>query len=158
MSRYVCIEFGLAKGSDACCSEWHDLSCCAVAPLVAAGSRALSADPTSAGCDALQVAETPAAAPAPKASQFPPAMRAYVERAFLAAKTPEQKKLMTPALKAVIDAASTKGELWMTNWDTLPLPSIAALAANGGAAAAGAGAVDSLQGGCRPSCMHVHIG
>jgi hypothetical protein len=93
------------------------------------------------------VAETPAAAPAPKASQFPPAMRAYVERAFLAAKSPEQKRLMTPALKAVIDAASTKGELWMTNWDTLPLPSIAALATNGGAAAAVASAVDSLQQG-----------
>lgn len=94
-----------------------------------------------------QVAEKPTAAPAPKASQFPPAMRAYVERAFLAAKTPEQKKAMAPALKAVIDAASANGELWMTNWDTLPLPNIAALAANGDAAAAASSAVDSLQQG-----------
>lgn len=93
------------------------------------------------------MAEKPTAAPAPKSSQFPPAMRAYVERAFLAAKTPEQKKAMTPALKSIIDAASAKGELWMTNWDTLPLPDIAALAATGNAAAAAAGAMESLQQG-----------
>lgn len=100
----------------------------------------------------MQVAEKPAAAPAVKSSQFPPAMRAYVERAFLAAKTPQQKAVMTPALKAVIDAASAKGELWMTTWDTLPLPNIGAL--GGGAAAAAAGAVNSLQSGAH-CCCHV---
>lgn len=93
------------------------------------------------------MAEKPAAAPAPKSSQFPPAMRLYVERAFLAAKTTEQKAAMTPALKAVIDAASAKGELWMTNWDTLPLPNAAALGGGAGAAAAAAGAVNSLRSG-----------
>ncbi len=34
-------------------------------------------------------------------SNFPPAMRAYVERAFLSAKTAEQKKILQPALKQV---------------------------------------------------------
>ena len=96
------------------------------------------------GVSPFQVAEKPAAAPAPKSSQFPPAMRAYVERAFRAAKTPEQKQAMAPALKAVVDAASAKGELWMTQWDTLPLPSMGGI---GGAAAAAACAVSSLQSG-----------
>lgn len=102
-----------------------------------------------------QVTEKPTAGPAPKASQFPVAMRAYVERAFLAAKSPEQKKAMTPALKAVIDAASARGELWMTNWDTLPLPNIGALGATGGATAAAASAVDSLQQGKLSTVSHI---
>lgn len=58
-------------------------------------------------CRAAQVGDRPtAAAAAPAAagsaqSNFPPAMRAYVERAFLSAKTTEQKKLLQPALKQV---------------------------------------------------------
>jgi hypothetical protein len=46
-------------------------------------------------------AKAAAAAAEPAQSSFPPAMRAYVERAFLSAKTNEQKKVLHPALKEV---------------------------------------------------------
>lgn len=89
----------------------------------------------------VQIKEKPAAA-APEGGQtsFPPAMRAYVERAFLSAKTTEQKKRLHPALKKVIAAASAKGEMWMTNWDSLPLP---ALTEGGDPAAAAIGSMQA---------------
>ena len=56
--------------------------------------------------------------------KFPPAMCAYVERVFAQKVLPERKAAMQAELKAIIEDANVKREMWTRDWDTIPLPSV----------------------------------
>ena len=54
---------------------------------------------------------------------WPPALRGWVERAFAACGASAEARAWVKApLKAVIDDATQRGELWTRDWDATPLP------------------------------------
>ncbi len=53
---------------------------------------------------------------------WPPALRAWVERAFSSCVDAAARAWMKDPLRACIDDASAKGELWTRDWDTTPVP------------------------------------
>lgn len=81
-----------------------------------------------------QVQAAQAAAPKAGPGKFPPAMCAYVERVFAQQVPPERKAAMQAELKAIIEDANAKGEMWTRDWDTAPLPSAAGGAAGSSSA------------------------
>lgn len=72
-----------------------------------------------------------AAAPKTGTGKFPPAMCAYVERVFAQQVSPEKKAAMQAELKAIIEDANAKGEMWTRDWDTTPLPAALGGLSNG---------------------------
>lgn len=77
----------------------------------------------------VKAAPKPAGASAEKVGQeqggakaWPPSLRAFVERAFQACKGDVDRAALQINLKHIITEASTKGELWTRDWDTMPLP------------------------------------
>lgn len=69
-----------------------------------------------------QSAPAGAAASGQGAKNWPPSLRAYVERAFAQCKTDEKRSRLQEALKSMISDAQAKGEMWTRSWDTMPLP------------------------------------
>ncbi len=109
----------------------------AAPPLGALAPHAVRYAPGGLGAAAVPFAPAApapaAAAPAPAAAQrdWPPGLQEYVARCFRAA-PPAQHPLLQPALRAVMDAARARGELWTRDWAAEPPPDL------GGAAAAAA--------------------
>jgi hypothetical protein len=73
-----------------------------------------------------------AAAAGPAAGGWPPALRAWVTRAFNSCSDAATRAWMPEPLKACIDEATAKGELWTRDWDTTPVPRPPASMTNGG--------------------------
>ena len=57
-------------------------------------------------------------------SQFPPAMRSWVERAFAQCKGDDDRATTDRELRRVIEEANSAGEFWTRNWDNYPLPAL----------------------------------
>jgi len=66
----------------------------------------------------------PKSAEKPGASQWPSSLKAFVERAFAAAKGPEGKAELQGRLKELIGGAQRRGELWSIDWENQPLPTL----------------------------------
>ena len=83
-------------------------------------------------------APTARSAPAPAGNAaWPPALRAYVERAF--AGTPAAGRgALAASLKAVIADAQAAGDVWSRDWDALPVPAVVASGGGSGGGAWGA--------------------
>ncbi|CAG9465464.1 unnamed protein product [Pedinophyceae sp. YPF-701] len=65
----------------------------------------------------------PTPAPAPAQSQ-PPSLKPWVERALLACRTPEQTSEMKAALRAMVERANARGDLWRIDWAQQPVPAV----------------------------------
>jgi hypothetical protein len=94
----------------------------------------------------VKVAEKPAeqqpsaatAAGGQGSKNWPPSLRAYVERAFAQCKGDGNRAQLQEALRRIITDAQAKGEMWTRSWDTTPLPTCVAPQADSSAAAAAA--------------------
>lgn len=72
--------------------------------------------------------------------QWPPALKAYVERAFKACDLRQRPKLQD-VLKNVIGSAQASGELWTRAWEAMPLPDLTQCAVDAAAVLAEVAAV-----------------
>ncbi|OQR94485.1 leukocyte receptor cluster member 8 [Achlya hypogyna] len=65
---------------------------------------------------------TPAPPAGGESTQWPPALKAYVERAFQQARNEGDKTRIQAILKEKISSALTANQLWSKNWNAEPLP------------------------------------
>lgn len=57
-------------------------------------------------------------------SGWPDSLRRYTQRAFIEATSPGDKARLQVHLKNMITNAQDKGQLWTTDWETMPLPDL----------------------------------
>ena len=95
-------------------------------PIVQTYRAPVAAVPAPASAATAQAAAAQnSAAGAGGQAQWPPSLRAYVERAFKSVQGDDGRRaLMQTMLKAKIKDANESGRLWQQDWDTEPLPSL----------------------------------
>ena len=108
-------------------------------PAASAGPISIARNPSIAGVAPRSQPLTPAPAPslyaaaaaptvptataAAPSKQWPPPLKAYVERCFAVCKLNESlRDFVTEELKRIINDATARGELWTKDWDRCPLP------------------------------------
>jgi len=57
--------------------------------------------------------------------KWPPTMTEWTVRVFTKCKTPEEKELMAPKMKAIIQTKIKNETLWTTDWSRVPIPELA---------------------------------
>ena len=55
-------------------------------------------------------------------SGWPESLRSFTQRAFIGARTPEDKAQLQVFLKELINTTQKRGELWTRDWAAMPLP------------------------------------
>ena len=64
------------------------------------------------------------AASQPPADKWPPKLQTFVERAFKQCNGQYERECMQNTLKSIIQNATKNNRMWLTDWDTQPLPRV----------------------------------
>jgi len=62
---------------------------------------------------------------APAANQWPPKLQSFVQKCFSACDNEYERTCMASALKSIVQNAEKNNRLWVTDWDSQPVPRVA---------------------------------